>query len=165
MTRLTKRLYPETKESHKVVDKHPFVTRITKDIEAGHQYIDFNKRCILEVQRSLKLEDTFLQQALHRDIQDVSNGNVTGPFKELLDACKAFPLEHEYMFKVGLLMGGNLLKRYIPLKHHEFLTFENPKDLVRQFTEYLDSHVTDPNTFIQRVNDSYALISLCFDQM
>ena len=58
-------LYLETKDSHKQVDKHPFVSMIRKDKLAGEIYINFNKICIYKIQEVLKLNDINLENILH----------------------------------------------------------------------------------------------------
>ena len=46
--KFTERLYLETKDSHKQVDNHPFVNLIRKNDIAAKLYIDLNKICIYE---------------------------------------------------------------------------------------------------------------------
>ena len=79
----TERLYIETKDSHKIVDKHPFVSMIRKDKIAGDMYINFNKLCINEIQNVLDLQDKVLQKKLYRDflLPDVY---ITPVYHELL---------------------------------------------------------------------------------
>lgn len=158
----TDRLYKNTKDSHLAVDRHPFVALMKKDEIAGELYINFNKICIYELQQNLKLKDVNLQFRLHRDIEKPGI-DINESLNELLILCKKFPLELEYMFKIGLIKGGNMLKKYIPKHAHEFLTFNNPNDLVKDFKNYLNENVSDEQLFMKNVNDAYKLIKLCFD--
>lgn len=68
------------------------------------------------------------------------------------------------MFLLGLISGGNILKKYIDVKYHDFLTFENPKELCIEFKKYLNENVIDEEKFINIVKNSYKLIKLCFDE-
>lgn len=161
----TDRLYTETKESHKVVDKHPFVSLIRKDKLAGDMYVNFNKLCIHEIQQILDLQDNVLQKQLYRNI-DLPDIYITSTYAKLLKHCKQYPVESAYQFYLGLLFGGNMLKRMLP-EHHEFLTYENSKELITEFKTYLCKHVSkveQQEQFIQNVNKSYELIKKLFDE-
>lgn len=162
--KFTERLSIETKESHKIIDRHQFVNLIRKDNIAAKLYINFNKVCIYELQLVLKLEDTILQSKLHRYIQQPLEIQLNKHLDKLLVSCKKFPLETEYMFKVGLIMGGNLLKKYVSTKDHNFLHFEDSKELFNELKCYLNKHVKNEELFIKNVNDIYVLIQLCFDE-
>ena len=155
-------LFEKTKNSHKLVDKHLFIDLIRTNKTAARLYIDFNKICIYELQRVLKLEDNILQYNLFRDIQQPDiyiNDNLC----KLLTLCRIFPLEAEYMFKAGLIMGGNLLKKYVSVVDYDFITFNNPKKLFNNLKEYLEIHVKNKDEFIINVNKIYESIELCFD--
>lgn len=160
--KFTELLYIETKESHKDVDKHMFVSLIRKNNIAAKLYIDFNKICIYELQKYLKLENYELQCSLFRDI-DQPDTFINTYLSELLILCKECPLEAEYMFKGGLIMGGNLLKKYVNTKDYDFLTFNNPKQLFNELKDYLDQYVHDHKLFIKNVNNIYKQINKCFD--
>lgn len=160
--KFTERLYLETKDSHKILDKHPFVALIRKNDIAAKLYIDLNKICIYELQKYLKLEDSELQQKLFRDI-DQPDMFINESLNELLILCKQYPLEAEYMFKAGLIMGGNLLKKYVNIEDHDFLTFKNPKQLFNELKDYLDKYVENHDLFIKNVNNIYKQIKKCFD--
>lgn len=161
MSYFTERLYMETKDAHTAVDRHPFVSMIRKNKLAGEMYINFNKICIHELQQVLKLKDEELQSRLHRDI-DIPDFFITSTLSRLLIHCRKYPLELEYMFKIGLIKGGNMLKKYIQ-HSHDFLTFNDPNDLFNDFKNYLNENVTNQKLFIKNVNDAYKLIKLCFD--
>lgn len=129
---------------------------------AAKLYIDLNKICIYELQKYLKLEDSELQQKLFRDI-DQPDMFINESLNELLILCKQYPLEAEYMFKAGLIMGGNLLKKYVNIEDHDFLTFKNPKQLFNELKDYLDKYVENHDLFIKNVNNIYKQIKKCFD--
>lgn len=158
----TDRLYIETKESHTQVDKHPFVSLIRKDKTAGDLYINFNKICINEIQNVLKLKDNNLSTQLYRDI-DLNEMYISNTLLKLLTHCKTYPLESAYQFYLGLLFGGNMLKRMLP-EHTSFLTYENNQELIKEFKNYLNTNVKDEDLFIQRVNEAYKLIKVLFDE-
>lgn len=163
----TETVYIETKNDHFVVDRHPFVQLMRENNEAAEKYIEFNKQCIFELQKTLVLQDSKLQAALHRDIPLKIEEHDDKMIK-LLKACSKYPLEHMYMFILGLMMGGKMLKRYIAKDHHSFLTFDDPERLATKLREYLNRNVVtriDQDKFIRRVKESYKLIKLCFDVM
>jgi hypothetical protein len=153
-----------TKDSHSHVDKHPFVSMIRKNKLAGEMYINFNKVCINEIQKVLKLKDINLQSNLHREV--FGKDKVPSVIlQEILIHCKTYPLESAYQFYLGLLFGGNMLKRMLP-EHNDFLTYENSKDLINNFKTYLCNNVDEIERikFIENVNLSYILIKKLFDE-
>jgi hypothetical protein len=165
--KFTERLYLETKDTHKDVDKHSFVALIRKNDISAKLYIDLNKICIYELQKAFNLKDKQLQQGLFRDI-DQPDMFINEPLNELLILCKQYPLALGYQWYLGILNGGNMLKKMIrdPVSQ-DFLTYQNSKQLIIDFKDYLDQSVTDPikqEEFINVVNKSYKLIKLCFDK-
>ena len=158
----TERLYLETKESPTVVDKHPFVSLIRKNKLAGEMYINFNKICIYELQQTLKLKDANLQTKLYRKIEQ-PDMYITPNLSSLLKYCRDFNLESSYQFYLGLLFGGNMLKKMLP-EHYDFLTYTESKELITEFKDYLNNHVTNQALFIKNVNDAYKLIKCVFDE-
>ena len=165
------RLYNSTKSSHKVVDRHKFVNLIRTNKDAGEMYINMNKMCIKYIQSEIqrRLEDDrsewepfrSLFSKLYKDI-NVSY-YISSNMNKLLNRCKEHPLEHGYMFILGLLFGGKLLSKYLP-DHIDFLTYNNSKELINEFKDYLDNNVVNETEFINIVNDSYKLISEIFDE-
>lgn len=162
MTHFTDRLYIETKDSHTAVDRHPFVSMIRKDKLAGEMYINFNKICIHELQQVLKLKDKNLQNKLNRDIE-IPDLFITNTLSTLLQQCRKYPLESAYQFYLGLLFGGNMLKRMLP-EYHEFLTYNDSKELIHEFKTYLCENISEQDIFINNVNESYKLIKKLFDE-
>lgn len=160
----TDRLYTETKDSHTQVDRHAFVSMIRKNKLAGQIYINFNKICIHEIQNVLELKDKQLQHQLYRDI-DIPEIYITPVLNELLNHCKKYPLESAYQFYLGLLFGGNMLKRMLP-EYDDFLTYDNSKELIKTFKSYLCNNVpeSDQDLFIENVNVSYTIIKKLFDE-
>lgn len=168
----TEFLFKKTCESHKTVDKHPFVSLIKDNKLASDLYIAFNKICIDETQKTLILQDINLQNKLHKNLENLEEEYINHPifltsssFNILLNHCKKYPLETEYMFKLGLMKGGNILKKYVDSCHHDFLTFIDPNTLCNNFKHYLNTniHPLEQESFIIHVNDAYKLIKLCFD--
>jgi hypothetical protein len=164
MTTFTERLYLETKDSHTEVDRHPFVSMIRKNKLAGEMYINFNKICIYEIQTILELKDIKLYEKLYRDI-DIPEIFITNTISELLKHCRKYPLESAYQFYLGLLFGGNMLKRMLS-EHDEFLTYYDSKELISNFKEYICNNVSihEQDLFIHHVNESYKLIKKLFDE-
>jgi len=160
--KFTEQLYQETKDMHKEVDCHQFVALIRKNDIAAKLYIDLNKICIYELQKNLDLENCELQKELHREIEQ-PDIYINEPLNELLILCREFSLESEYMFKGGLIKGGNLLKKYVDINDHKFLTFRNPKELFNNLKDYLDENVINHDLFIKNVNNIYKQIKKCFD--
>lgn len=157
----TDRLYLETKDSHKAVDKHPFVSLIRKNKLAGEMYINFNKICIHEIQNILSLKDKALYNKLYKQI-DIPDIYITKNLNTLLQHCRTYPLESAYQFYLGLLFGGNMLKRMIP-EHADFLTYQDSKELIDEFKSYLCKNVNEEDKFIQHVNKAYDIIKTVFD--
>ena len=153
-----------TKDAHTAVDRHPFVSMIRKNKLAGEMYINFNKICINEIQKVLKLKDINLQSNLYREF-DVPEIYISPILRKILIHCKTYPLESAYQFYLGLLFGGNMLKRMLP-EHNDFLTYENSKDLINNFKTYLCNNVDEIERikFIENVNLSYILIKKLFDE-
>lgn len=156
------RLYKETKEYHMIIDNHPFTKLIKTNKKAGDMYINFNKICIYQIQKYILLKDLVLQKKLimNFELPDIF---ITDNLSKLVIRCGKFTIEHAYMFYLGLFSGGSILKKYIGCDHHDFLTFENPKELSNKLKAYLNANVLNEKEFISEVKDSYKLIKLCFD--
>lgn len=165
MVTFTERLYKETIDDHKIVDNHKFVDMIKTDKDAGNMYINFNKICIYQIQKHILMSDTKLQQKLSIDFE-LCEMFITENLSTLLFRCSRFTVEHYYMFLLGLIMGGNMLKKYIDIKHHDFLTFDRPRELSKEFKDYLNKNIEekDQTQFISDVKTSYKLIVKCFDE-
>lgn len=165
------RLYENTKDSHRVVDRHKFVNLIRNDRDAGEMYINMNKICIKhiqdEIQRRLERSNSEFESfrllfgKLYKDIEVDCDKWVN--MNKLTERCVEYPLEHGYMFILGLLFGGKLLSRYLP-EHMDFLQYDNSKELINDFKDYLDNNVINEDQFINIVNESYKLISELFDE-
>lgn len=158
----TEKLYLKTKAEHTIVDRHPFVSMIRKNKLAGQTYINFNKICICEIQSVLKLKDVHLQNRLYRNIEKPEM-YVSSTLQELLNHCKTYPLESAYQFYLGLLFGGNMLKKMLS-EYDDFLTYDNPKELIIEFKQCICDDVVDQDLFIKNVNDAYRLIKKLFDE-
>lgn len=164
MNTFTYNLYENTKELHKEIDLHDFVKLIKINPIAGDIYIEFNKLCIYYIQNELKDNLNDIYKKLYRencnpDYFIEKNINLNN----LILQCRNFPIENSYLFYLGILKGGNLLKRYIHDKHHEFLSYQDSNTLVNSFKEYLNKEDFNKAEFISNVKESYRLIKLCFD--
>lgn len=165
------RLYKETYDAHSIVDAHPFVSFIGKNDIANELYMNFNKICIYTLQNPLlysKLDNNLLQQ-LHRTISIHDTYTILTSASDtlisFLDRCEKYPLEHAYMFYLGILFGGNILKNKLPKKYHDFLTYYNPKELVKSFKKCIDDNDIDDNDIdISIVIESYHHIKIIFDE-
>ena len=162
MSCFTDNLYMDTKNAHTQVDKHPFVSLIRTNKIAGTLYINFNKICIHEIQNSSHNIPEDLYKKLYRQI-DLDDIYISPTLLEIIQHCRSYPLESAYQFYLGLLFGGNMLKRMLP-EYTEFLTYENNKQLISDFKNYLNNNITNQDQFIQRVNECYTLIKLLFDE-
>ena len=105
-----------------------------------------------------------LQSNLYREF-DLPDIYTSPDLQEILTHCKTYPLESAYQFYLGLLFGGNMLKRMLP-EHNDFLTYENSTDLINDFKTYLCNNVDEIEKikFIENVNVSYKLIKKLFDE-
>lgn len=167
--KFSEKLKDNTKDSHKTVDNHPFVKVIKTNEVAGTMYIVFNQICINSIQKSnlVYLNNDMKQKLLRENIDNINidSDELSDSLKNLLERCDKYPLEHSYMFVLGLLMGGAMLKRFIPEKHHRFLAFENHKEIITDFKTVLDNvPVEKQDDFVKVVNESYTLIKTIFDE-
>lgn len=159
-----------TQESHKVVDNHKFVELIRTNKYSGKIYVNFNKICINVIQDTLKNENNDLirhefYKKMYREIAPL-DFFISNNLLELLDRCEKYPLEHSYMFYLGIMFGGNLLTKFVP-ESKEFFKFENSSKLVKEFKDYINKTVDTTikqESFIKIVNESYTIISLIFNE-
>lgn len=156
------RVYKETSLLHKEIDRHSFVSLIKVNKKAGNKYINFNKICIYIIQQYISM-DNVLFKKLYREV-DIPDIFISITLTKLLNRCKKYPLEHAYQFYLGLISGGNILKKYISDEHDQFLSYEAPKKLSSEFKEYLNSNVKNQDEFIEIVKESYKLIKVLFDE-
>jgi hypothetical protein len=163
--KFTERLYLETKEAHTAVDQHPFIEKIKYHPIAVYLYMQLNKKIIYEIQQNIKLPDNL--KNLIRDVNPV-NDDDRYDFSTWKKLCKSHPLALAYQFYLGLLFGGNMLKKNMDNEHKDVLSFDNPKQLITDFKSYLDTNETlqtqdDQNEFISVVNQSYGLVVEYFE--
>lgn len=158
-------LYKETQGAHREVDSHPFIRQINKCDRAYKLYFDLNKLCINEIQKCYDIN--IIDKDLYRDIHNYSEYVdlilECQDFQKLLENCKKHPIEHAYMFYLGLLFGGQMFN----VKTDEdvfFVTFLNKSKLISKVKYFLDMQVKENeySTFIHNVNNSYKLISNIF---
>lgn len=157
-------------ESHKIVDNHKFVELIRTNKCSGKIYVNFNKICINVIQDNFKTQCKELikkdfYKKMYRDIEPL-DFFISNNLLELLDRCERFPLEHSYLFHLGILFGGNLLTKFLP-ESTEFFKFENPSKLIKDFKDYINKTVDTKEkqeSFIKIVNESYTIIALIFDE-
>lgn len=165
-------LYKETKVNHSKIDNHPFVKLIKTNKNIGKLYINFNNICINIIQNKFNQEikkDNFSDfkecyNKLYRKILP-NDFYISYNLNHLLSQCEKYPLEHAYMFYLGLLMGGNILIKFLP-EYTEFLQFDNSKQLINCFKNYLNNKIRtkeEQEKFIKIVNKSYSLINLVFN--
>lgn len=160
----TEELYNRTMDAHKVVDRHPFVSKIRKNKEAGKLYINFNKICIYQLEKGQHLISNIDDKLYRRlDITDIEFPKVDS-MEMLKKRCEMYPLEHIYMFYLGLLFGGNMLSKMLP-EHYDFLKFEEPKERIDILKSYLNNNISNKDEFIEIVNESYGLINNIFDKL
>jgi hypothetical protein len=172
----TKRLYKQTKDSHTQVDRHPFVQLIRESKNAADLYITFNKICIYAIENVFLNLDLFKKTEYNNflplfyklkrniDINDIDI-YISPNLQTLLNKCRMYPLEHAYMFYLGLMMGYKLLKKYVSDDILEY-NDSDTRLLVKDFKDYLDNNVDISNQqeFINIVSQSYILIKNIFDE-
>ena len=174
MSKFTDRLYARTKEAHKCIDTSEFVNVIKTKRLAQEMYMMFNIICIERIQSGkILFMDDDIYDGFERDLSKYTdkNGDVvyflpeSDKMDELLVAISQYPLEHSYLFYLGLAMGGNILKKYIPNTYHDLLIFDNANENISKFKNFLDNYTAPENEdkFIERVNSSYKLIGEIFD--
>jgi hypothetical protein len=166
----TKRLYKETKDCHTQVDKNPFVQLIRKNPDAAKLYINFNKICIYKIETAFLKKRTkynnfmplFTRLQKNININDIDM-NVSENLEILLKKCEEYPLEHSYMFYLGLMMGYKILDKYVK---DDILAYDDSKIklLIKDFKNFLDNNVEIEDEFINIVSQSYMLIKNVFDE-
>lgn len=171
--KFSERLRIDTKKCHLIVDKHPFVSLIKSNAKAGYLYMQFNKICVLELQKhnfGSGLFDKFKYDISYKDItMDIELKN---KLNKLLERCNKYYLEHFYMIQLGLLFGGTMLKKILPEDEKPFFDTLSLSDkeriqLINEFKTYLDNTIkteSDQLKFITNVNDSYLIIKDIFDE-
>lgn len=160
----TTQLYKETKPFHTIVDKHPFVQLIRKNPNAAKLYIDFNKICIHTIQQNTEPFDKSLFNRLKRNIDNNDIPfDISPNFKTLLQRCKEFPIEHSYMFYLGLMMGYKILDKYVK---DDILSYNDSeiKPLINDFKHFLNTTIDNQKEFISTVSQSYLCINKIFDE-
>ena len=145
--KFSEKLRIETKSTHLMVDRHPFVNLIKTNPTAGYLYMQFNKISVLELQKNALSKNKlpfskFNYKISEKDIE-ISLINIPH-FKLFLERCHNHYLEHFYMIQLGLLFGGNMLKKILPENEKDFFDIEGLSDkgrleLIKEFKEYLDN--------------------------
>ena len=167
----SERLRVETKECHLIVDRHPFVDLIKSNHEAAYLYMQFNKISVLYLQYDKNFE--LFQKFKYNITENDANLELLSTFPSFqifVNQLSKHYVEHFYMIQLGLLFGGNMLKRILPENEKDLFnkgTFGNPKVLITEFKTYLDNTIISEQSqikFIQNVNNSYLLIKNIFDE-
>ena len=164
----TKRLYLDTKDCHTQVDRHPFVQLIRKNPDAAKLYINFNKICIYKIESAFSdlaytnFMPLFTRLRKNININDIDM-NISANLEILLQKCEEYPLEHSYMFYLGLMMGYKILDKYVK---DDILSYDDSKIklLIKDFKNFLDNNVETEQLFINTVSQSYILIKNVFDE-
>jgi hypothetical protein len=166
----TTRLYKNTKDYHTEVDKHEFVQLIRKNPEAAKLYIHFNKICIYKIESAIvnkknkytNFMPLFTRLKKNININDIDI-NVSKNLQILLKKCEEYPLEHCYMFYLGLMMGYKILDKYVK---DDILAYDDSqiKLLIKDFKNFLDNNVENEQNFINIVSQSYVLIKNVFTE-
>jgi heme oxygenase len=173
--KFSEKLRIETKSTHLAVDRHPFVNLIKTNPKAGYLYMQFNKISVLELQKNALSKTTVPFSKFNYKIsdKDIEIALINIPhFKSFLERCNNYYLEHFYMIQLGLLFGGNMLKKILPENEKDFFDIEGLSDkgrleLIKEFKEYLDNNIIDIEDqidFIKIVNESYLIIKDIFDE-
>ena len=170
----TRELSSETKNNHSKVDHHEFSRSISLNPLAGQMYVNFNKICINEIQKVLVTKGYKHQvfEQLHRNI-DIDSSKLVRLYacdslNVLVNRCKDYPLEHAYMFYLGLLFGGSMLQKMLPHEDQTFFQYDNRQKLIQEFKTFLNEYITDiqrQKQFIECVNHSYVLIYDIFSDL
>ena len=132
------RLRVETKECHLVVDRHPFVNLIRCNPEAAYLYMQFNKISVLYLQndKNFELFKQFRYNITENDVNLELLSNFPS-FNTFVNQLSDHYIEHFYMIQLGLLFGGNMLKKILPDNEKEFFNKGNSGDPKNLITEYI----------------------------
>lgn len=170
-TKFTENLSKETKSSHTRVDAHNVLKLVGRNERAGQMYIYMNKVCLDAIQKKLK-EMGYKNEIFGKLYKNNLTGGECEEWKNncnrLVDRCEKYPLEHAYMFYLGILYGGSILSKALNNDGLDTTLFEyeNKKVLIREFKEFLNEYITDVSRqkqFIECVNMSYASIVKVLD--
>jgi heme oxygenase len=198
-TTFSDKLKEETKEKHKILDTHPFVKSIfAKSSESSESsessitntttgyYLDLHLIILNEIKLILKEKSgefpeyfKFFNKDYHQQHEVTDNllnyKSVILLINKLhIDAYnKELLLSHMYIWWLGVLYGGQMIKRSIikknpDLSEYTSLIFDfecNVKEFIVDFKNYLDDTVIHKDEFIENVNIVYTFIKNVFDEI
>lgn len=191
------KLKEETKEKHKILDTHPFVksiftktnptgsTPIKENTTTGY-YLDLHLIILNEIKLILKERSGEFPEyfgVFNKDYHqqhEVTNNLLNYKSVILLinkihiDAYnKELLLSHMYIWWLGVLYGGQMIKRSIIKKNPDLLEYTslifdfdcNVKEFIIDFKDYLDITIIHKDEFIENVNIVYTFIKNVFDEI
>lgn len=161
----TKKLFLATKEKHLILDKHAFVKCILNgNTIAFNNYIQFHYIVFYQIQKELDkyiLPDFFKE--LYREIPLI---NMDMDIDYIISTLNLQDLlVYVYMFYLGILKGGNILRKHYPNHESTLFYFKNKELLISELKEYLNKTIVDENKFINSVNDNYTIINKIFNKI
>jgi heme oxygenase len=192
----TKRLKEETKVNHKILDTHYFVKSIFSNGAVNEEksdytattgyYLDLHLLMLNEIQLILKEslyqfpeyfkefnKDYNKQQEVNNDI--INYKSVISLINKLHSDSrnKELLLSHMYIWWLGVLYGGQMIKRSITKRNPHLLDYTNlifnfncnTKTFIFDFKEYLENSINNQDHFIDNVNEVYLLIQDVFDEL
>jgi heme oxygenase len=191
------KLKEETKEKHKILDTHPFVKSIFAKLSESSEsstgnntttgyYLDLHLTMLNEIKLILKEKSgefpeyfKFFNKDYHQQHEVTDNllnyKSVILLINKLhIDAYnKELLLSHMYIWWLGVLYGGQMIKRSIikknpDLSEYTSLIFDfdcNVKEFIVDFKNYLDDTVIHKDEFIENVNIVYTFIKNVFDEI
>lgn len=192
----TKRLKEETKENHKILDTHYFVKSIfssgavneekSGDTAITGYYLDLHLLMLNEIQLILKeslyqFPEYFKEFYKDYDKQHEVNNDIIN-YKSVISLInklhsdsrnKELLLSHMYIWWLGVLYGGQMIKRSITKRNPHLLDYTNlifnfncnTKTFIFDFKEYLENSINNQDHFIDNVNEVYLLIQDVFDEL
>lgn len=174
MTLFTQALYIQTKAAHERVDKHPFMRTLYKT-KSSQLYIEMNYAALRVIQEH---SADFLNPPFFRDLYrnlessfQVTNNELLNELMEMVnESCKKSELflAQVYMWYLGLINGGNYIKKYIDVDEgikDELFNFKNGVLLEDLLKVYMNSFkLESEELFIKNVNDTYRLIEQVLDK-
>lgn len=179
----TLRLKKETAEKHKKLDTHPFITKFYNNTQDSYTtkinlkyYIELHFILLNEIYKTIQKRENYPNFV--DKFNKGKNYNTTIQLKNLNSVKNLINhisddniIEYCYAFYLGILYGGQMIKKLINKTEDEILIeqsnmlfdFEcDKKELINEIKTYLDDNTVDQDLFIKNVNTIYELMKHIF---
>jgi hypothetical protein len=165
----TKELFLKTKENHIVLDKHLFIKCILNgNVLAFDNYIQFHYIVFDKIQSEFeKYNLPLFFKGLLREIPLITLKNKSIDdyiLKMNVDNLQQL-LVYTYMFYLGILKGGSILKKHFPNTKSKLFLFNDRELIINELKKFLDNNIINKQKFIDNVNENYIQINYIFNSL